>query len=140
MFWNELSISPVFVKPGVITHFIGIQKDVTARINLEHRLVEERDKRKDPAYRVVLNDLRGADLLRHHDIVNLKCRGPQDVENEKTASRLRDVAKRGLRQRRSLAGGLIYLQNRQCTAGKHVRPVQGHDGVGDLVRRVRHAP
>ena len=42
MFWNELSISPVFDKSGLITHFIGIQKDVTARINLEYRLTEER--------------------------------------------------------------------------------------------------
>lgn len=42
MFWNELSISPVFEKSGLLTHFIGIQKDVTARVILEHRLIEER--------------------------------------------------------------------------------------------------
>lgn len=42
MFWNELSISPVFEKTGLLTHFIGIQKDVTARIILEQRLIEER--------------------------------------------------------------------------------------------------
>lgn len=42
MFWNELSISPVFDKSNVLTHFIGIQKDVTARIVLEQRLIKER--------------------------------------------------------------------------------------------------
>ena len=41
MFWNELSISPVVDKSGVLTHFIGIQKDVTARVILEQRLLEE---------------------------------------------------------------------------------------------------
>ena len=42
MFWNELSISPVFETSGTLTHFIGIQKDVTARVILEQRLIEER--------------------------------------------------------------------------------------------------
>ena len=42
MFWNELSISPVFEKSGELTHFIGVQKDVTARIISEQRLLEER--------------------------------------------------------------------------------------------------
>ena len=31
MFWNELSLSPILDKNGKTTHFIGIQKDVTAR-------------------------------------------------------------------------------------------------------------
>ena len=38
MFWNETSISPVHNAAGALTHFIGIQKDVTARILLEQRL------------------------------------------------------------------------------------------------------
>lgn len=44
MFWNELSISPIFNSVGVVTNFIGIQKDVTARILIEQRL---RDKTSD---------------------------------------------------------------------------------------------
>jgi diguanylate cyclase (GGDEF)-like protein len=31
MFWNELSISAVRNEAGVLTHFVGIQKDVTSR-------------------------------------------------------------------------------------------------------------
>ena len=38
MFWNELSISPVHDADGKLTHYIGIQKDVTARILLEQHL------------------------------------------------------------------------------------------------------
>lgn len=32
MFWNELSLSPVCNDAGILTHYIGIQHDVTARI------------------------------------------------------------------------------------------------------------
>lgn len=38
MFWNELSISPVHNTQGQLTHYIGIQKDATARILLEQHL------------------------------------------------------------------------------------------------------
>ncbi len=39
MFWNELSISPIFNDEGEVTHFIGIQKDVTERVLLEQHLI-----------------------------------------------------------------------------------------------------
>ena len=42
MFWNELSISPVFNRSNTLTHFIGIQRDVTSQIVLEKRLIKER--------------------------------------------------------------------------------------------------
>lgn len=38
MFWNELSISPVCNAIGQLTHYIGIQKDVTAKVLLEQHL------------------------------------------------------------------------------------------------------
>ncbi|NMM04509.1 diguanylate cyclase [Paraburkholderia sp. RP-4-7] len=41
MFWNELSISPIYDIAGSVTHFIGIQKDVTARVLIQQQL---RDK------------------------------------------------------------------------------------------------
>lgn len=34
-FWNELSISPVRDREGVITHFVGVQADVTARVEAQ---------------------------------------------------------------------------------------------------------
>jgi diguanylate cyclase (GGDEF)-like protein/PAS domain S-box-containing protein len=38
IYWNEISIFPVHDADGVLTHFISIQKDVTARIQLEQQL------------------------------------------------------------------------------------------------------
>lgn len=37
-FWNELALSPIRNREGLLTHFVGIQKDVTARIELEAAL------------------------------------------------------------------------------------------------------
>jgi len=36
-FWSELVISPVFGADGALTHFIGVQTDVTERRNLEEQ-------------------------------------------------------------------------------------------------------
>jgi PAS domain S-box-containing protein len=36
-FWNELSISPIQDSSGKVTHFVGVQTDVTARRNLEEQ-------------------------------------------------------------------------------------------------------
>jgi PAS domain S-box-containing protein len=35
-FWNELSISPVRDRTGQVTHFVGVQADVTARMETQH--------------------------------------------------------------------------------------------------------
>lgn len=35
LFWNELSINPITNHDGVLTHFIGIQNDITKRKNAE---------------------------------------------------------------------------------------------------------
>lgn len=37
-FWNRLSITPIYDDSGVVTHFIGIQSDVTARRKAEDEL------------------------------------------------------------------------------------------------------
>ena len=37
-FWNRLSVTPVRAESGVVTHFIGIQSDVTARREAEEGL------------------------------------------------------------------------------------------------------
>ncbi|WP_034763089.1 PAS domain-containing sensor histidine kinase [Chryseobacterium gregarium] len=42
LFWNELFISPVKNKAGKITHFIGVQNDITERKRAEHELREEK--------------------------------------------------------------------------------------------------
>jgi len=37
-FWNDLYISPVRDETGAITHFIGVQNDISERKNAEHQL------------------------------------------------------------------------------------------------------
>ena len=37
-FWNELTLSPVYSSAGELTHFIGVQHDVTARVEAEEAL------------------------------------------------------------------------------------------------------
>ncbi|MDF1764439.1 MAG: PAS domain-containing protein, partial [Oleibacter sp.] len=37
MFWNELSISPVYDEQNNLTYYIGIQKDVTLQVDAEDR-------------------------------------------------------------------------------------------------------
>jgi diguanylate cyclase (GGDEF)-like protein/PAS domain S-box-containing protein len=43
-FWNELYLSPIFDLGGTLTHFVGIQNDVTARVEAELKLSDERDR------------------------------------------------------------------------------------------------
>ena len=40
LFWNELSITPVFNEADQLTYFIGIQKDVSAEVEARQRLRE----------------------------------------------------------------------------------------------------
>ncbi|MFA6921304.1 MAG: diguanylate cyclase [Gallionella sp.] len=42
MFWNDLSLSAIRNDQGVLTHYVGIQKDVTARIMPDQRLRQPR--------------------------------------------------------------------------------------------------
>ncbi len=41
-FWNELFTSPIFDDSGTLTHFIGVQTDVTARVEAQNALEHER--------------------------------------------------------------------------------------------------
>ena len=42
LFWNELIISPVLDNEGKVTHFIGVQNDITERRRIEIELREEK--------------------------------------------------------------------------------------------------
>jgi PAS domain S-box-containing protein len=44
LIWNELMISPIKDEAGVVTHFIGIQNDVTKRVLAEEKLEKQRDQ------------------------------------------------------------------------------------------------
>ena len=44
LFWNELTLSPIIDSNGFLTHYIGIQNDITARVEAEISLVEARKR------------------------------------------------------------------------------------------------
>ncbi|RZK66374.1 MAG: PAS domain-containing protein [Pedobacter sp.] len=41
LFWNELTISPIHDKEGQVTHFVGVQNDVSPRKKVEHDLRQQ---------------------------------------------------------------------------------------------------
>ncbi len=43
LFWNELFLSPIFGEDGELTHFVGIQNDITERKNSEDLLKQAKD-------------------------------------------------------------------------------------------------
>ncbi|MGB0560554.1 MAG: adenylate/guanylate cyclase domain-containing protein [Spirulinaceae cyanobacterium] len=52
-FWNELTTSPIFAEDGQLTHFVGIQVDVSQRVQAEQSLRLEKNKSE----RLLLNVL-----------------------------------------------------------------------------------
>lgn len=44
LFWNELSISPIYDNQGNLTHYIGIQTDITDRKEAEEALQQAKDQ------------------------------------------------------------------------------------------------
>ena len=53
-FWNELSVSPVFDAAGKLVHFVGVQADVTARIDAEEQRTAALDAARDAQRRLGL--------------------------------------------------------------------------------------
>jgi diguanylate cyclase (GGDEF)-like protein/PAS domain S-box-containing protein len=60
-FWNELSLSPIRSPDGELTHYVGIQKDVSNRVLLHHELRERADQ--------LALDNRSLDLIAKRDRV-----------------------------------------------------------------------
>jgi PAS domain S-box-containing protein len=58
-FWNRLSITPIYDKQGTVTHFIGVQSDVTARRNAEAAL-RVANAELERANRLIRKDLEAA--------------------------------------------------------------------------------
>jgi PAS domain S-box-containing protein len=66
MFWNELSMSPIFEEDGTLTHFIGIQKDITAKVLIEEQLKGDYNELKRSTVRYPVEDSEAAKATHHH--------------------------------------------------------------------------
>ncbi len=62
LFHNQLSITPVQNEKNVVSHFIGVQHDVTTEVNQQQQLKEEH----------ALTEKLNALLLEHENACNLK--------------------------------------------------------------------
>jgi len=63
-FWNRLSITPVQDHSGVVTHFIGVQSDVTVEKQAKDAL-QNANERLEAANRAMQKDLKAAAELQH---------------------------------------------------------------------------
>lgn len=67
LFWNEVNISPIRDQLGKITHYVGIQNDVTYRIKMETLLSKSEAK-----LRAILNNIADAVLISdEHGVIEL---------------------------------------------------------------------
>lgn len=66
LFWNELSLSPVRDERGEVTHFVGVQNDVTERIENERRIrqmnetLESRVEERTSELKAAMEELQSA--------------------------------------------------------------------------------
>ncbi|MGB7762992.1 MAG: SpoIIE family protein phosphatase [Bryobacteraceae bacterium] len=63
-FWNRLSITPVQDSSGAVTHFIGVQSDVTAEKQAQDAL-QKANERLEAASQAIRRDLQAASELQH---------------------------------------------------------------------------
>ncbi len=76
--WNELSISVVRDASGEMTHFVGFQRDVTRRVEAEHKLSEQRDRLQ--RYETVVENTTDAVVIKDSE-------GQYRLVNEQRATR-----------------------------------------------------
>ena len=50
--WNEIHLAPVTDARGVVVQYIGVQTDVTTRVNAERELLQERDRTRQHLARI----------------------------------------------------------------------------------------
>lgn len=120
LFYNELSMSPVRDGDGVVTHYIGIQKDVTRRVRAEQRL-HERDRELQRLNAELER------MARHDSLTGLLNRRTFD-------ECLRREWRRALRE-----GSTVSLYMVDVDHFKQLNDRHGHAAGDTCLRRVAHA-
>ncbi|MFY7651948.1 MAG: PAS domain S-box protein, partial [Chitinophagaceae bacterium] len=50
LFWNQLTISPIYNRDGILSHFVGVQKDITDRIDYFQAMMRQNQQLKEIAW------------------------------------------------------------------------------------------
>lgn len=100
-FWNELSLSPVFDEAGKLTHYIGIQDDISKEIENEEKLktaraaAESASKLKTEFLNIISHELRTPLTVMLGNLPLLK--DPEQMpDNEEVAEIASDIEESGL--------------------------------------------
>ena len=97
LFWNELSVAPVHDETGMVTHFVGLQNDITQRKQAEARLAEmlAQIEQSNDDLRSILNQLRiGSAMTDEHGgvvFVSEMCRSLFGITTDVTGQPWDDV-------------------------------------------------
>jgi len=70
-FWNEVTVSPILDKNGMLTHFIGIQRDVSDRYKIEAALSQSRAFLESAPDAMIISDHAGNIKLANTETVRL---------------------------------------------------------------------
>jgi len=144
MFWNELTLSPIFNDAGEATHFVGVQTDVTERVEAKRQLQAKREtleetveqlekahREKDQLMGAVAHDLRGP-LSSIRSLVEVVMEGKED-DPEEMLRTVADTAGRSL----TLVNDLVDLS--AIRDGQLVLEKQALDLNGFLERFEKNA-
>lgn len=73
LFWNELRLSPIHNAAGVVTHFVGVQTDITERkeIETQRELMLEQAEEQVARERLSAERLREVDRLKSQFLANM---------------------------------------------------------------------
>lgn len=116
-FWNELTISPVHDADGKITHFIGIQNDITKRKEAENSLqkaYEELEKRVDE---------RTATLKQINDKLQVEIAERQKVE---AALRESEARFRAIFERAAIGIALVNMEGKPVVSNLALQNILGY--------------
>ncbi|MFB2876273.1 PAS domain S-box protein [Floridanema aerugineum] len=116
-FWNELTISPVQDADGKITHFIGIQNDITKRKEAEDSLqkaYEELEKRVDE---------RTATLKQINEKLQLEIADRQKIE---AALRESEARFRAIFERAAIGIALVNMEEKPVVSNTALQNILGY--------------
>lgn len=108
-FWNELHLSPVFSE-GVLTHYVGVQNDITAEVEAKQQLQESREslrlslEEQQHLLGVAAHDLRNP-LALVHSLAELAGDAAPE-ESRKIMETIMQVSQRAL----GMVGEILNLQ------------------------------